>query len=125
MAAVVNFYLFNTRYSSEKCDLHALTVREAKEYAKKHIRLCLEHNATHFEIITGWGKNTIGGPVAARLKPEIQELFRSFEPAVRISPQPKNTGAFYVDIEDAGELRRLLDASPVEMTEDDTVGVFE
>lgn len=119
MAAVVTFYNYNHPYSSERCDLHGLTVREAKVYAKQHIRLSLEHNVTHFDIVTGWGKNTEGGAVAARLKPLMREFFRGFEPAVKITIPPNNKGSFSVDVEDPAELERLLDASPEDKSEDD------
>lgn len=102
-AALAYFALANPMYNMTEsttlqvCDLHGLTIAEAIQKAKEHVRACRRLHLKETVLITGKGLHSQNG--RARLKPALEQFCR--EESIGATIDPRNEGRITLSLEPA------------------------
>jgi DNA-nicking Smr family endonuclease len=81
----------------KKIDLHGLFVKEAKQKMEEHLEACRIWKVKNTWIITGRGKNSVGG--VAKIRPEVEEWLKTHGPGMGIRiMDASNPGAFQLEL---------------------------
>lgn len=106
-AANACFDLVNPTYNVQQpltlqtCDLHGLTIAEAIQRAKTHVRACRDLKMTETVLITGKGLHSQNG--RARLKPALEQFCQEEKIGATIDPRNEGRIQLHLDPRSSGK----------------------
>ena len=109
-AADATFLFYNPTYritdasSLHQLDLHGLTIHEAINKTKTHVRVCRQFQMTETTLITGKGLHSADGK--ARVRPALEQFCR--DEAIGAVIDPQNGGRIILTLTAASTKKRGL-----------------